>query len=124
MNPLLYHLLDGIQNWLKAHWEQPTITKISLHKTALEITNVQQNGLILFLMCSDNSEWASLVPINSVNGDSALAGEALGSLIVSNRFQSFRARERLKSECLSLQRPIQHPLSGIILPKAFFGVLR
>lgn len=38
----------GIQNWLEAHWEPPTIAKLSPCKTALGVTNVQQNGLILF----------------------------------------------------------------------------
>lgn len=32
--------------WLQAHWEPPTITKISVCKAALGITNVKQNGLI------------------------------------------------------------------------------
>lgn len=30
-----------------------------------------------------------MVPINGVDGNSALAGDELGSLILSNRFQSF-----------------------------------
>lgn len=34
---------------------------------ALGVTTAQQNGLILFEMCSDNGDWASLVPINSFN---------------------------------------------------------
>lgn len=53
-----------------------------------------------------------------------MTGEELCSLIISNRFQSLSGKQQLESECLSLQRPVQHQLSGIILPKAFFGVLR
>lgn len=69
---LLYHSLDvGIQNWLEAHWEPPTIAKISPCKTALGGTNCTAKQPNPF---SDNSGWSSLVPINSVNGDSAPAG--------------------------------------------------
>lgn len=64
------------------------------------------------------------MPINSVDEQSAATGDELCSLIVSHRFQSLSGKQQLKSECLSLQRPAQHQLSGIILPKAFFGVLR
>lgn len=49
----------GNQNWLEAHGEPPTISTISPWKMALGVTNVQQNGLIRFPMCWDNSDLAS-----------------------------------------------------------------
>lgn len=74
-------------NWPEAHWEPPTITKIYPCEAALGVTTVQQNDLILFELCSDNGDWASLVPINNANEQSAVTGEELCSLIISNRFQ-------------------------------------
>lgn len=93
---LLYHSLDvGIQNWLEAHWEPPTIAKISPCKTELGGINVQQNGLILFQITVAGLLWyqltASMVTAFRL-------GEERGSLIVSNRFQSFSGNERLESE--------------------------
>lgn len=117
-------LILGSRTGRRPTGSRQTFTKIYPCETALGVTTAQQNGLILFEMCSDNGDWASLVPINNVNEQSAVTGEELCSLIISSRFQSLSGKQQLKSECLSLQRPVQHQLSGIILPKAFFGVLR